>query len=227
MLNRKFAWLGVGAFLCLAGFSAPAQTRVLPFGDSVTSSFAPYSSYRYWLWQRLVDAGYRVDFVGTRSGVDSGWPERTDYDQDHEGHAGWTTYDALYATLDVAYATRPDIVLVDFGANDIDDGYTPDTIRDNLREIITRFRTVNPNVVIVLAQPTPYEGADNKQLARLRSAISRAARLENQRFSPVRVVNLGSGFSVRKDTFDGTHPNESGEIKIAKKYYGVIRRYMR
>jgi acyl-CoA thioesterase I len=129
--------------------------------------------------------------------------------------------------LDVAYATRPDIVLVDFGANDIDDGYTPETIRDNLREIITRFRMVNPNVVIVLAQPTPYVGADKKQLARLRSAISRAARLENQRYSPVRVVNLGSGFSVRKDTFDGTHPNESGEMKIAKKYYGVIRKYMR
>src|SRR6185503_14232817 len=95
MKNRKFGVLSVPVWMCFAMFTAQAQTRILPLGDSVTSSFAPHSSYRYWLWHELVDAGYNVDFVGSQQGVADGTPDKTDYDQDHEGHPGWTTQDGV------------------------------------------------------------------------------------------------------------------------------------
>ncbi len=49
MTNRKSTMLMACAWLCLAAFTAQSETRILPLGDSVTSGFAPYSSYRYWL----------------------------------------------------------------------------------------------------------------------------------------------------------------------------------
>src|SRR6187399_3097989 len=68
-----------------------AATRIMPLGDSITSSFAGHDSYRYWLWHSLQDAGYtNIDFVGSQRGVFGGTPLHANFDQDHEGHTGFT-----------------------------------------------------------------------------------------------------------------------------------------
>src|SRR5688572_33279210 len=54
-----------------------AATRIMPLGDSITSTFAPRQSYRYWLWNSLKDAGFtNVDFVGSQRGVFGGSPSK-------------------------------------------------------------------------------------------------------------------------------------------------------
>ena len=222
MKHCTLAVLCAGAFVWLACQPAEAQTRILPLGDSVTSSFAPYSSYRYWLWHDLVDAGINADFVGTQHGVAGGTPQNTDYDQDHEGHPGWTTEDALANIDTIAAATQPDVVLIDLGANDVMEGVPRETTVTNLELIIEHLRAVNPNVIILLGQPTQYIGPNHKLLSKLKGAISRIAKTESQAGSPVIRVNLGSGFNVRRDTFDGMHPNESGEKKIASKFFAAL-----
>ncbi len=71
---------------------ADATVCVLPLGDSITQGPVPELSYRYWLWEDLVAAGYDVDFVGTMdNGYGGGTPDYPDpdFDRDHEGHAGW------------------------------------------------------------------------------------------------------------------------------------------
>jgi lysophospholipase L1-like esterase len=227
MKSRKFALVVASACACLASFTVQAQTRILPFGDSVTSSYAPHNSYRYWLWHMLVDKGYDVDFVGGQYGVADGAPENSDFDQNHEGHPGWTTWDALNTADSVANATHPDIVLLDFGANDVQSGQPIETITANLQEIIHRFQAVNPNVAVLVAQPTQYTGENNRNMSKLKAAIGRLAKTERQAGGNVRAVNLFGGFSTRKDTWDGTHPDESGEQKIAKKYFQAIRQELR
>ncbi len=207
-------------------WSAHAQTRILPLGDSVTSSFAPHSSYRYWLWHYLTDRGFLVDFVGTQRGVADGAPANTDFDQDHEGHPGWQTADALNAIDSIANATRPDIVLMDLGANDVMEGVPlTDTIA-NLQAIIEHLRAENPNIVVLLAEPTPFEGENRRNMSKLKGAINHLAHVENQPNSRVIAVNLFGGFSTRKDTFDGTHPDDSGEQKIAKRFYAALKKVL-
>ena len=39
--------------------------RILPLGDSITQSDKTYSSYRYYLWIKLIDAGIKFDYVGS------------------------------------------------------------------------------------------------------------------------------------------------------------------
>jgi acyl-CoA thioesterase I len=212
--------------LC-AAFTADAQTRILPFGDSVTSSFAPYSSYRYQLYHLLVDHGFSVDFVGTQNGVAGGTPQNTDYDADHEGHPGWQTADGLENIDSILKITRPDIVLLDLGGNDVLGEVATEISSNNLALIIEHIRDANPNMTILIACPTPFEGQDKQQMARLRSAIHHVMMLKNQLNSRIYCINLFGGFSVAKDTFDGSHPDESGEMKIAKRYYKVLKKVLR
>jgi acyl-CoA thioesterase-1 len=203
-----------------------AQTRILPLGDSVTSSFGPNSSYRYWLWQHLVQAGYDVDFVGTQYGVASGTPANADFDQDHEGHPGWTTQDAVFSINQIAGATVPDVVLLDLGGNDFGKGISPDQSMTNLMTIIESLRAVNPDVVVLLAQTTPFAGQDKRGRSLLRRAVKQAAKLQKKAGARVVIVNLASSFNVRKDTTDGAHPNETGERKIAKRYFSALRKVL-
>ena len=78
--------------LCLlaAGWMAAVQAappvRIMPVGDSITyGSGSPGGGYRFPLWHLLTNAGYTVDFTGTRTtnGI-AGLP-----DPDHEGWGGY------------------------------------------------------------------------------------------------------------------------------------------
>jgi lysophospholipase L1-like esterase len=58
----------------------------------------------------------------------------------------------------------------------------------------------------------------------MRQAVSRAAHAEKKLGARIYLVNL-SGISPTHDTYDGMHPNDRGEQKIAKKYFSVVRRF--
>jgi acyl-CoA thioesterase I len=227
MKTRKYGLLLAGACISLIAWASPAQTRILPLGDSLTSGEAPYSSFRYWLWNDLVRFGYNVDFVGTQYGVADGTPSHTNFDQDHEGHPGWTTQDGLDNIDSIMAATQPDIVLLNLGSNDIEDGIPVRTAIENLKALIERMRAANPNIVVLLAEPPPFHGPHSARMFPLAFAIYRLALVENQRQSRVLPVNMVAGFSVRLDTYDGDHPNERGEKLIARRLFGMLRLVLR
>lgn len=215
----------VAACLCLAANTTPAQVRILPLGDSVTSSFAPHNSYRFYLDHYLRAAGINFDFVGNQSGVADGSPANEDFDQDYSGGPGWTT-DTAIGALGGLIATDPDIVLLDLGANDIG-AIDRKTTKRNIRAIIDGFRSVNSHVIILLAQPTPSTDVSNNKLKRLNRSLKFVAQNYDVPGSPVIAVDLFSGFNAHDDTFDGTHPNKRGERFIARKFFEVLRRVAR
>jgi acyl-CoA thioesterase I len=225
MKKLKFALLLAALVFVL--LPATAQTRIMPLGDSVTSSFAPHTSYRFWLWQALIATGHNVDFVGTQHGVAEGEPGNEEFDQDHEGYPGWMTIDALEVIDSLAAADQPDIVLLDLGSNDVLEGIPLSETLTNLSLIIDHLRAANPNIVILLAQPTPYVGPNSRDMSKLKGALGKLAKQKRLPESPVIAVNLFGGFNVRKDTFDGVHPDESGEQKIAKKFFTALRKLLR
>lgn len=94
---------------------AAAPTRIMPLGDSITGS---PGCWRALLWNRLQNAGYtNIDFVGTLGPQGCSVP----YDGNNEGHGGilatnMADQNQLPAWLS---ATRPDIVLMHLGTNDV------------------------------------------------------------------------------------------------------------
>src|SRR5690606_21597128 len=178
----------------LTATAAHAQVRILPLGDSVTSSFSPQSSYRYWLWQYLNTAGYDVDFVGTRWGVEGGGPGNPDFDQHHDGHAGWNSQDGVFNINSIAASTVPDVVLLDLSSNDILDGIPPENSLENLVAMMEALRAVNPDVIILLAQPTPFLGQNKRAMSKLRGAIKKSLKIEKKAGLRVYMVNLAGSF---------------------------------
>ena len=239
---------GLVAGLCVCGgltLSAHAQVNtvyIMPMGDSVTArGSSPESSYRYWLWKDLQDAGFNnFVFLGNQNGVSDGapanaWPEER-YEGGGPSNDAWTSANGVDAAPSAARST-PDFLILDLGSNDIINDIDPATTQANLQSIIETFAAANPNIIILLAKPTsfavvPSATSQEKRLVRrlqsqLAGMAAKLGKAEKKAGINVVVVNQFGGYNVRTDTKDGTHPNIRGEQKIAKKYFAVLKKYMK
>lgn len=244
MKRRNVAVLLGTACLCLGSLTGKAQAnlvKIMPFGDSVTArGSAPESSYRYWLWHKLLDAGFsNIDFIGQSSGVSEGAPANTDFDQDYEGGDGLDSSDAVgIAPAASTFDGGPDIVLLDFGSNDISPAGIPlDQTIANLDQVIQTFAAQNPNIIILIAKPTPFapdpssSSSDQKlqkrEQSQLAGMVGKLAKTERKAGINVVAINQFGGFSVKRDTEDGSHPNVAGEQKIASKYFKELKKLLK
>jgi acyl-CoA thioesterase-1 len=233
-MKKRFALLLASLSVCVLPLMGRAQinhVNIMPFGDSVTANgSSPESSYRYWLWHELQDAGFtNIAFVGHNNGAGDGAPANPDFDQSYEGSsANWTS---ASAASDAANAAKlgPDIVLLDFGSNDYGQGWeTADlgATRTNLDLTIERLRATRPDAIILIAKPTGWVTSDRtarKFMSQLCGTINKVASDERSLGANIIVVNLHGGFNPQADTKDGTHPNVRGEQKIARKYFTVLK----
>jgi acyl-CoA thioesterase-1 len=194
--------------------------RVMPLGNSITESAAGRASYRYWLWKDLEEAGIPVDFVGSMHGVHGGETRFPDFDADHEGHRGWTSAQVLERIDDWAARNPPDLVLLHLGTNDVGLAGVGQTMA-NLTAIAESLRRHNPQVTLLVAQLIPVYRFE-AYIQRINDAIPElVARLDSPQ-SRVFLVDQWSGFDALGDTWDGIHPNEAGERKMARRWLEVI-----
>ncbi|WP_214607003.1 GDSL-type esterase/lipase family protein [Hymenobacter arizonensis] len=215
------------------GFSptqSHAQVRIMPLGNSITNGTKDYNSYRRSLWHKLQAGGYRVDFVGSQSTNKEGFlPPNPDFDLDHEGHAGWKADELLQKIGGWAASHRPDVLLLHAGTNDVRMGQKATDTRDELGQIIDKVRQTNPNVKVLLAQiiPTrsvfPYENAG---ILELNSLLPALAAQKNTAQSPVVIVDQYTGMRTVEDMYDGIHPNELGEEKMAVRWYEKLQQIL-
>src|SRR6516162_2504537 len=129
MKNQHVFELFAGLCLCLATVSARAQNptiNIMPMGDSVTSrGNTPESSYRFWLYKDLTNAGFENTlFVGNQGGVSDGTPANPWPQEAYEGGDGWTTTEGVGDAANAAGILNSGtpgatILLLDLGANDI------------------------------------------------------------------------------------------------------------
>lgn len=205
-----------------------SRTRIMPLGNSITQARAGRNSYRRPLWHRLQGAGYPVNFVGSQNSNHGGAPANADFDQDHEGHWGWTADQLLGGISGWAQAHRPDVVLMHVGSNDMFKEQDVNSTISELGQIIDRLRAVNPNVKILLAkliQPAEWYGR-RYRVNQLNQAIPTLASQKNTAQSPVILVDQTQGFDAGADTYDGVHPNESGERKMADRWFEALTRVL-
>jgi lysophospholipase L1-like esterase len=202
---------------------SPSQTsavKVMPLGDSITQADSQHDSYRRPLWLDLKSAGFNVDFVGTQRSHHRGPAPNQDFDMDHEGHWGWRADEVLDHIAEWAQDELPDIVLIHLGTNDVLESQPTASTLGELGQIIDRIRFANPEVHILLAQLIPVDGeTQNARIRSLNREIPNPVSAKNTKSSPVTVVDQFSGFEAHLDTYDGLHPNPSGEEKIARNWF--------
>lgn len=201
---------------------ATEPVRIMPLGDSITGS---PGCWRALLWNQLRNNGHTdVDFVGTQAPQGCGFP----YDGEHEGHGGAlvTTVAEQNQLPPWLAAADPDVVLMHFGTNDVWSNRPTASILAAYRTLVDQMRAQNPGVAVLVAQIIPMNPSGcaecGARVADLNAAIPGWAASVSTAQSPVVVVDQWTGFSTASDTYDGVHPNASGDQKMASGWYPAL-----
>lgn len=209
-------------------YPGESPIRILPLGNSITQSNNTHYSYRYNLWKKLIDGGHHFDFVGSLNsnfGGNPDWPlyQGKNFDQDHEGHWGWRADQILQNLPEWQNNYTADIALLHIGSQDCAQNNSIESTVGEIKQIIDTLRNSNPKVMILLAKLIPWnDPAINNMINDLNSQMDHIAAEKTTSASPVIIVDQNTGFDNVNDTFDGIHPNESGEEKMAANWYAAI-----
>ncbi|MFL1376189.1 GDSL-type esterase/lipase family protein [Nocardiopsis protaetiae] len=152
-----------------------------------------------------------------------------DFDQDHNAVWGRTLRDASASIEEEVGRYEPDVLCTLIGVNDLLWPVEMEEMEERLRRYVEGAREGNPDVKIVLAEALPIAYADNDPGFALRlysyNVLVRnlAGELSTER-SPVISVDIAERekWDVQADTYDGTHPNARGEIKIAAAFADAL-----
>lgn len=212
------ALLGMG---CARVVPPPGAIRIMPLGDSITEGNWRQNSYRRELWRMLAAAGYSVDFVGSSRMNRSFFPPNPDFDRDHEGHWGWRIDEIRGRIEEWVSTAAPDVVLIHLGTNDINRGEKPEDVAAELCELIDAIRRVAPRAQVLVAGIIPAAGTE-AQIARMNDVVRGLLRVRGPAGPRVRVVDQFTGFEVAADTYDGVHPNDAGDRKLAERWFDAL-----
>ncbi|WP_435769247.1 GDSL-type esterase/lipase family protein [Nocardioides sp. SYSU DS0651] len=194
--------------------------RIMLLGDSVTQGSSGDWTWRYRLWQHLAGVGADVDFVGPRDdlwNLRTGEPGATSYadpafDRDHAARWGmWAVFPDV-PIPDLVAVHQPDVVVVMLGVNDLLYGVPTEQVSQRLRDVVAEARSVRPDVDVVLAEATQRWFAGVPELD---AAMAAAAEELSTEQSRVVLAPASAGYELAADTWDGSHPNARGEVRIA------------
>lgn len=202
-------------------FSAPVQEktyRLLPVGDSITEGGSTFENYRYALWEKLMAAGYLVEFVGSKSSQSRTGPLC------HEGYGGKNA-EFLAGILAQSFHTNvADIVLIHSGHNHTNTELPVPKIIAATETMICTVRRANPKVTVLLAQVIPSGKLPKYEyIPELNRELSELANRLNTPESQIIAVDMADGFDWRTYTIvDRVHPNASGAEKMAAKWFAAL-----
>jgi acyl-CoA thioesterase-1 len=216
--------------ISMVSLMANGATRIMPLGDSITfdDAYNPKpdrlkASYRSFLWYKLQDAGYQIDFVGS---LKTGWDLRPSFDGDNEGHPGWTSYDIAGHIYGFLQRNPADIVLLMAGANDWSESV--DGIESTLDEIDRYESNYHHHIKVILARIPNREGHSQDWMSNFNRNLQNMANWRVSNGDDIYVIDLeyGAGIDYDHDFQDPTHPNDTAYRKIANVWYDALKRVL-
>ncbi|MFJ9536978.1 SGNH/GDSL hydrolase family protein [Streptomyces sp. NPDC101225] len=203
--------------------------RFMPVGDSMTIGSAGEHTWRYRMWRHLRDTyGGPFTLVGPRETLhDRATDAPTSYEYADPAFpcahlAGWGEGWQHMVPLigEAVRSCRADVLLVSLGLIDLGFYTNADQTAGNVRRFVAEARAGRPRVRIVVLPviPNVRAGADEPfaaQVARFNELLAKTLADLDEPRSPLLLASPPPSYDVNLDTYDGTHPNASGEHKIA------------
>lgn len=191
-------------------------------GDSMTIGRAGDYTWRYRMWQHLGDG---CEFVGPSVELHEASTAYADpaFPADARRHlAGWGKgWQHMAPLIREALADHPaDVLLISLGLIDL--GFYTDaqeTAR-NARRFIDEARKANPHIRAVILPVIPNVRAETDapfaaEVDRFNAFLAEAVADLDRPVSPLLLASPPESYDIHTDTYDGTHPNASGEHKLA------------
>ncbi len=204
----------------------------MPVGDSMTIGSSGEHTWRYRMWRHLC-ATY--DGPSTLCG-----PRETLYDKATDsaasyayadpdfprGHlAGWGEGWLHMAPLigEAVRESRADILLVSLGLIDLGFYTNAEQTAQNARAFAAEARAANPRIAMVWLPVIPnIRAADDEpfaaQVARFNELLAKTAADLDEPGSPILLASVPESWDIDTDTYDGTHPNATGEHRLASAF---------
>ncbi|MEU6259990.1 SGNH/GDSL hydrolase family protein [Streptomyces sp. NPDC047043] len=206
--------------------------RFMPVGDSMTIGSAGEHTWRYRMWEHLRETyGGPFALVGPREALyDKATDSPTSYeyaDPDFfRAHlAGWGEGWLHMAPLigEAVRAHRADVLLVSLGLIDLGFYTNAEQTAENARRFVAEARSANSRIRMVVLPVIPnVRAADDTpfaaQVTRFNELLAKAVADLDEPRSPLLLASPPPSYDIHLDTYDGTHPNASGEHKIAAAY---------
>ncbi|MDK9497706.1 GDSL-type esterase/lipase family protein [Streptomyces katrae] len=215
--------------------------RFMFVGDSMTIGRAGDYTWRYRMWQHLGatlgDGSFEI--VGPRSALydDTGadGPAGQDYAApDFPGHArrhlagwgeGWQHMAPLIGPA--AAEHRADVLLVSLGLIDLGFYTNAEQTAGNVRAFAAAAREARPGIRMVFLPVIPNVRAEDEppfaaEVARFNELLAKAVADLTTDASPILLAARPDAYDIHRDTYDGTHPNASGEHRLAGEFAAVL-----
>jgi acyl-CoA thioesterase I len=199
--------LGIAAVLVimLVGGDAPATERmpeILAFGDSLTAGLGLPADAAF---PSRLEARLRAD--GTLAHVVNA------------GVSGDTTAAGL-ARLDWSLADKPDLVILELGANDTLRGIDPKIVRANLDAMITKIQASGAKVLLAGMRALANWGEEyQEEFERIYPELARAHGVTLYPF-----FLEGVAMDPKLNQPDGLHPNERGVAELVDRIAPYVAR---
>lgn len=206
----------------------PAPVRILAVGDSLTegAKSSDRSGYRKDLYAGLTAAGYAVTMVGSQSGGEFPQPH-------HEGHGGWTVADIAGQVDGWIKDTRPDVILLMIGTNDvIGASHETDPAKAKadveaadarLKALLDRITAGAPKADLIVASiPPMYTDLTGPYNAAIPGLVDAAHKAGHR----VTFCDIAKSGVTVADEADYVHPNDAGYSKIASGWLPVVKKVL-
>jgi hypothetical protein len=207
-----FLYLIALLFLPVLAHGQTCSYRAMPLGDSITKGIgsSDLSGYRKELFNWLmINTVHEVDMVGSLKDGPS------TFDNDHEGHGGYTASEIALYTLSWLKANPADIVLLHAGTNELT------TSIEGVEAILDEIDLFSRDTWVVLAliiNRDPYSTTtvtfNNNLLAMAQSRIADGDKII--------VVDQEGALLYPHDLADPLHPNSVGYSKMALVWAGAL-----
>lgn len=179
---------------------ADSRHRLVAFGDSLTAGFGaePGASYPDFL-QKLIDRRH--------------YPWRVI----NAGISGDTSADGV-ARIPTVLEAKPEIVILELGANDGLRGIPVDATRSNLEQIIVALQNAGAKVVLAGMTLPPNYGPD--YIRPFEQVFTGLAEKYKLTLIPFLLAGVGGNRSLMQQ--DGLHPTGEGNRRVAENVMRVI-----
>jgi lysophospholipase L1-like esterase len=227
------AWVFLMPCLVSATVEA-APVRIMATGDSITWDtytnnarlYSLSTGYRQPLWHLLKDAGYYVDFVGSRIAGQAATPA---FDPDNEGYPGWRDDEIAAIIYDRLVANTPDIVLLHIGTNGLN--VSPADV-ENILDEVDRYESYSGSNVTVYLARIINRSTYSAETTQFNNNVAAMAQLRINDGDSIVLVDMESLADIDYrleplgDMRDQLHPNQNGYDEMAKIWMYALEQHL-